>query len=292
MQRVVVLAGFGIMGQGIVKNILYYCNNFKIYLYQPRIQILESNNLKMVQTLDDVQEKIYAIISCLPDDEATSRFWSSVDVVKKIRKNHCYCIEMSTGSYEQMMKNSEFVEYNEGKYVECPVTGSRKGAESRNLTLFVHDRYACELSGFFNLFSKKTIKFSEFGNATKFKLLYNCWGFTILYTLKLFYPYLITIFGKDRETVYEALSNYGWMSSICKDKLLDLDNNTLVSFKYSHMMKDINYGNKLLDLDDPVWKEMTAFYQQLLDNVDTSEDYVKVVLKNRGEENATVTPEY
>ncbi len=275
MVKSVLFLGYGIISKGIMGNIRRKRPDLKIYVYsRHHISGAESDNLIFFRDVEEIIGTPEVIISCVADDKDSEEAWGQPWLISYIKEYSPYCIEMSTLSYDYILKWHERIIKYGGKSIESPLTGSKSGAESGTLSLFMYNDFRIELDEFFSLFSKKKYYFSHKGEPAKFKLLYNMWGGVILYQAAEFLPVIEHEFS-DKETVYEILSNDGWMAPVCKSILPRVKDRSYqqVNFRYKHMIKDMAYGQKLfeypLDAFDLVLSKY-IYYNKKSDDLDFS----------------------
>lgn len=237
----ILFLGYGIMASRMIKHLAK--NKYDVYVYTRSYK--ESKDFKFIYDLSQIPKDTSIIISCLSDDKSCEEVWNNDFIQKLIKNNKCICIEHSTISYEFAMELNDNITSIGGEFVECPVTGSKDGAENGKLVLFIsnQDERVIEV---LKSYSSKHHYFENVGEATKFKLLYNFWGATMWYFTAEFAPIIKSSFSNIDKPI-EILSNNGPMASLCASKLRPIIEERFedVHFKLEHMKKDMEYGYEL-----------------------------------------------
>ncbi|MBC1474401.1 hypothetical protein HB852_07200 [Listeria grandensis] len=213
--------------------------------------ILSKHREKSGEVINDLREMKISpniILGCFKNWQDSKKFWFKNSVGILINRNNSICIEMSTLSEEYVQGWYKHIESCRGYGVESPITGSKNGGKQGTLSAFLYYRDGIknqEIRLFFDSFCKNIYIFSNLSNPTKFKLLYNAWGASILYSLKEFAP-MIQSLEADTFLAQTILKSDGWMSLVCSAKLDQVleGNFDDVHFKLGYMVKDLIYASE------------------------------------------------
>jgi 3-hydroxyisobutyrate dehydrogenase and related beta-hydroxyacid dehydrogenases len=245
----ILIVGYGTITKGLIKN---YCeqSDIELYLFSRHFHA----NIKDVTVINDFnllnKFDFKVILTCFRNDDFAKEFYKNLDGNSSFFKNKII-IDLSTSQVKEIVKRKKLVENQDGFFVESPFTGSREGSEQGKLSLFVHypdfnDSLKKLVKYVLSIISSKTYVFEESGNPTKFKLLYNFWGASILLTLKYFNPRYLEFNEKDLVTANSIVKTDGWMSLVCSSKLdiINADSFDDIHFKAELMLKDLIYATE------------------------------------------------
>lgn len=278
--KLILIIGLGTITKGIVKNLIR--GNFKnIKIYSAHYNHPQYLGVPIINRLDDLNASILnaaVILFCFHDDIMAEKFLKSIDL--SCLKNSII-IDMTTSKIHSIISRKNIVEINNANYIECPFTGSREGSENGSLVLFIYKEKLNEnnerlLRLFFDCISAKQYLFSYSGNPTKFKLIYNFWGATILVSLKYFNPEKFNFNREDLDLVKKIFSNTGWMSKVVSSKLeyICRDDFEDIHFKAELMLKDLTYAIDEIDvLEGEYYVSVLEEYKKIEDK---SKDYTIV----------------
>jgi 3-hydroxyisobutyrate dehydrogenase-like beta-hydroxyacid dehydrogenase len=267
------------VGKGIITKELYGLLK-PIPQYDTWIYRRNSSNEVDPQITDDINQALdnaTVIISCVPNDNASKSFWHNQDVVNYLINKQPVCIEMSTLSYNFARELYEYFKEIKCRFIEMPFTGSKKGARTGKLSLFIKSNFvlSAEIESFLDVISTKKYIFHEAGKPTLFKLFYNIWGFCYLYFLSEFGPIIEECF-QDESDVIEILKTDGWMSGVCQGKLDNFLNNDYsnTAFPLKHAVKDIDYALDVFSkFKMPVTKRIAEIYHSIMSTKIENSDF-------------------
>jgi len=267
------------VGKGIITTELYGLLK-PMSQYDPWIYRRNASNevdFKITHHIKQALDNTAMIISCVPDDNASEFFWKNQDVINYCNNKQPVCIEMSTLSYNYARKLHEYFTEIKCRFVEMPFTGSKQGAHTGKLSLFLKSNFelSTEIKSFLNVISIKKYVFHEEGKPTLFKLFYNIWGFSYLYFLSEFGPIIKECF-QNEDNVIEILKTDGWMSGVCRGKLDSflIDNYSDTSFSLNHAIKDIDYALDIFSkFEMPVTRNIAKMYHLVLNSENGNSDF-------------------
>lgn len=280
----ILIIGLGTITKALIEHISKN-KEFRVTVYSEHYKGYY-NNLQVYNDISKVNlEKISIIITCFRNDKIGNDFWNKVSIFSKNLEGKLI-VDMSTSQIETVKKRKKYIEHMGAYYVECPFTGSKEGSENGKLNLFVYheeleENLNAKLEKLFLCISMHVYNFSENGVPTKFKLIYNYWGATILLTLKYFNPELFDFNKHDMILVKKILQKVGWMSKVVSDKLEKINNQEFdnIHFKAELMVKDLNYA--MLDIGE--FRE-DEYYKRILDEYlkieNLEKDYTIIAKKN------------
>lgn len=273
----ILMIGYGTITSALISHIIKL-NNVEIVVWT-RKRKKDLTDCCLVENVEEALGKndIDIILSCVPDDTASYEAWNNQYIGKYIKSNHPICVEMSTLSFKYVCTWHEYIEELSGKPVEMPFTGSRKGAKNGNMIVFIFTKYYEDITYFLKIISCKQYLFKSKGEATKFKLLYNFWGASMLRELSLLYPILKNEFT-DFKMVKEIIMNDGWMSLLCKSVIRKAENERVIDFKLKYMHKDVQEFQEIAEKYSFInYDEISKFYLKLVKDLDGEEDFSKAI---------------
>ncbi|CAM3119742.1 hypothetical protein STFE110948_02985 [Streptobacillus felis] len=239
----VLIIGYGVITKGIIKNLIAK-SNCNIYIYSKHQK--GPNFINDINSLNNLNLYFKYIISCFKNDEEALNFIKNKEL-SNIFYNTIF-IDLTTSSVKSILEKRNYIELKNGKFIECPFTGSKEGSDRGELILFAHIpidlKENRELNKFLKCFCKDIFYFTEIQNPTKFKLIYNLWGAYILYSLKLFNPLKFDFNFEDMNICLKIVKKFGWMSLVSNSKLDIINNDDFndINFKMEYMIKDIKYS--------------------------------------------------
>ncbi|KAK9747767.1 hypothetical protein RND81_02G013800 [Saponaria officinalis] len=168
--------GLGIMGKAMAMNLLN--NGFKVTVWNrtlSKCDELVEHGASVGETPAAVIKKCKYTIAMLSDPSAAILVAVGKDgVVEAISDGKCY-IDMSTVDADTSMKISEAVTSKGGRFLEAPVSGSKKPAEDGQLIILAAGEKGLyeEAIPIFDVLGKKSFFLGQVGNGAKMKLVVN-----------------------------------------------------------------------------------------------------------------------
>ncbi|KAM7270294.1 hypothetical protein ACFE04_029508 [Oxalis oulophora] len=168
--------GLGIMGKAMALNLLK--NGFKVTVWNrtlSKCDELVEHGASIGETPAAVIKKCNFTIAMLSDPAAAlSVVFDKDGVVETIGSGKSY-IDMSTVDAETSVKISEGIIAKGGRFLEAPVSGSKKPAEDGQLVILAAGDKALyeEIIPAFDVLGKKSFYLGEVGNGAKMKLVVN-----------------------------------------------------------------------------------------------------------------------
>lgn len=266
----ILIIGLGTITKGVVENISQN-KEFRIIIYSEHYKGYYKN-IQVYNNMSEVNlENVSIVITCFRNDKRGNDFWNKVAIFSQ-KFSGKLIVDMSTSQIDNVKKRKKNIEHMGAYYVECPFTGSKEGSEKGKLNLFVYhedldESLKIKLEKLFLSISTHVYIFSENGVPTKFKLIYNYWGASILLTLKYFNPELFDFNEHDMLLIKEILKKVGWMSKVVSDKLNKINNEEFdnIHFRAELMLKDLKYA--MLDIGK---FQEGEYYKRVL------EEYLKI----------------
>lgn len=244
----VLVSGYGVMTRHLLPHLLAD-TGLEVVIHSRHLTASPGGAVTLVDLATIPRTIATVILGCFESDERSREFWQSPEVVELISRQLSCCIELSTLSQGWIQEWHKHVRALGGHDVECPVTGSREGARAGQLSAFLYQpSQDLRASQVLSLFVRRIYQFQEPGGPARFKLLYNAWGATLLYTLKAFVPQFKEL-GADFATAIEILRSDGWMSQVVDSKVdrMLAQNFADPDFHVAHMIKDVRYASRLFD---------------------------------------------
>lgn len=167
------VVGLGIMGLGIANNLIK--NGFDVYAFNrssAKYDLLEGS-FNVCKNPKELADNINVVFDVTADDDSSNQVWFGENSLSMSENEFIGCLS-STLSLDYISNIKNRVQ-NNIKLVDAPLTGSRAGAETGNLTLLLggEEKIIDSLKTVFNAISSKQINFGNFGNGTRFKLILN-----------------------------------------------------------------------------------------------------------------------
>lgn len=184
--RTVAVLGAGIIGRGMIKNLIQAGFELRLYnrsltklsdFHGPRVEVCSSPLL--AATGADV------VIAAVSDDAASREAWFGPNGAVYGMHQRSVAIECSTLSLAYIDDWCSRLSALGVITVDCPVTGSKSGADSGTLSLFFggDDALRDQLSSVLTAIGDDVYVFGAAGQGARFKLAYNMMGGTILVAL-------------------------------------------------------------------------------------------------------------
>eukprot|EP00252_Welwitschia_mirabilis_P014863 TRINITY_DN32914_c0_g1_i1.p1 TRINITY_DN32914_c0_g1~~TRINITY_DN32914_c0_g1_i1.p1 ORF type:complete len:294 (+),score=80.86 TRINITY_DN32914_c0_g1_i1:106-987(+) len=168
--------GLGIMGKAMAENLLK--NGFSVTVWNrtlPKCEELVGKGASLGTTPAEVVRKCKYTIAMLADPHAAlSVVFNKDGVLEQMSPEKCY-IDMSTVDADTSKKIGKAIIEKHGRYLEAPVSGSKKPAEDGQLIILAAGDKTLndEITPVFNVLGKRTFFLGEVGNGAKMKLVVN-----------------------------------------------------------------------------------------------------------------------
>lgn len=240
--------GIGIMGEGMVRNLQKHGFNLRLYnRTAQKAQALVNKTTTAHHTPAEAAQGADVIISCILDDEASRIVWFGDNGATLTAKNAAICIEMSTLSAPYIDDWSKEIQKKGLRAIDCPVTGSKKGAQEAALSLFLggDTNDIAAVQPVFSAISTQQFHFGGHGSGSRFKLVYNLLGGSILVALAEAIGFAEKL-GLDKEQVLRVFSEseQSWSSAAARSKGTQLAtrNHSNISVTLDIIRKDVSYA--------------------------------------------------
>lgn len=243
----IALLGTGIMGSGMAGNLLKA--GFPLTVWNrtaAKAQPLVAVGAVLATSPAEAAAGADIIFSVVGDDDSSRPVWLGPEGALAGATNpHAICIECTTISLGWARELADAVTRAGLRFIDCPLTGGRTGAEAGTLTLLVgaEESVLAEARPALNAISSKIIVFGPPGAGTGFKLLYNLMGATQMVAMA---EALLTAekLGLNMESVIEGLTTGFTASPGVKNfvrRMVDHDHD-FVNFSAHWMRKDAAYA--------------------------------------------------
>ncbi len=243
----IALLGTGIMGFGMAANLLKA--GFPLAVWNrtaAKAQPLLEQGATLAASPAEAAAGADIIFSIVGEDQASRQVWLGPEGALTGATNpNAICIECTTISQQWVHDLADAVAQAGLRFIDCPVTGGRGGAEAGTLTLLVgaEESVLADARPALDAISSKIIVFGPPGAGTGFKLLYNLMGATQMVALA---EALLTAekLGLNMDSVIEGLTSGFTASPGVKafvGRMVNHDHE-FVNFSAHWMRKDAAYG--------------------------------------------------
>jgi len=263
--KTIAVLGYGTMGRGLVQNLR--SKGFKLRLYNRTPSKIETTDHYVIcSTPAMAVSNANYVLSCVSDDNASTDVWfTGKYAATSALKKGTIVIEMSTLSTHYIKKWKEKMKKIGCKPIDAPMTGSKIGAESGNLVLFIggNKKDINQASAIFKSISKKYYHLGSVGAGTKFKLMFNLINATCLVALSEAF-YVSTKLELDLDKVLQIFKeNGGWIAKISQvmgDSIVTgLHEHNDVFMRLEHLKKDITY--LLREINVPLGSKIKEIFE-------------------------------
>ena len=244
--------GTGIMGAGMARNLIDA--GFEVTVWNrtsAKAKPLVEAGAQLAATPAQAASEADVIITIVGDDRSSRQVWLGGDgVLAGQIKPNAIAIECTTLSLQWVEEQAQILTEAGLRFIDCPVTGGRGGAEAGTLTLLVgaDDDVLTAARPVLDAFSDRIIHFGLPGKGTAFKLLYNLMGSVHMVALAEGLC-LAEKAGLDMDQVVEGLTT-GYTGSpgvqAFAQRMADSDHDD-VNFSARWMYKDAAYALKMAD---------------------------------------------
>ncbi len=242
--------GLGIMGAGMARNLLEAGYDLAVYNRTvAKAQPLVRAGATLATTPREAAMEADVIITIVGDDDSSRKVWLGEDGVLAGRPNpNALAIESTTVSLGWVRELHHTVTRAGLRFIDCPVTGGRRGAESGTLTLLVGAE-ADTLDAarpILESYSQEIIHFGPPETGTAYKLVVNLMGSVQMAALAEGLL-LAEKAGLDMERVVEGLTSGAVASPLVKGWAARTTQREYdeVNFSAKWMHKDADYGLKM-----------------------------------------------
>ena len=244
--------GTGIMGAGMARNLIDAGLDVTVWnRTQAKAEPLAAAGATLAETPAQAVADADIIIAIVGDDRSSRQVWLGQDGVLAGRfKPNAIAVECTTLSLQWVEELHQILTDAGLRFIDCPVTGGRGGAEAGTLTLLIgaDDDVLADARPVLDVFSSRIIHFGAPGKGTAFKLLYNLMGSVHMVALAEGLC-LAEKAGLDMAQVVEGLTT-GYTGSpgvkAYAQPMADSDHDE-VNFSARWMYKDAAYALKMAD---------------------------------------------
>mgnify|MGYP001814403241 CR=1 FL=1 len=249
MTRIAFL-GTGLMGTGMARNLIKA--GYRVTVWNrtaTKTDSLLAAGAAVATSPAAAVSNANVIVTIVGDDDSSRAVWLGANgVLAGSPHPNAICIESTTVSLQWIMELNRTLSQAGLRFIDCPVTGGRQGAEEGKLTLLVGTQNSVldEARPVLETYSQKIIHFGPPGTGTTFKLIYNLMGATQLVALS---EGLLAAekAGLKIEPVLEGLTS-GFTASpgvvAFAERMANQDHD-FVNFSAYWMRKDTDYALKM-----------------------------------------------
>ncbi|WP_163970965.1 NAD(P)-dependent oxidoreductase [Oceanobacillus halotolerans] len=137
--KTVGVIGCGLMGQGIVKNLLK--NNFIVYINdinEDAIEKLVNEGAKATESIEEIASKVECLILSLPSPQLIKQIMlDEQNGAISFMQPGSYILDMSTNDVGATREIHDKAQSKNIEFFDCPLSGGPSGADSGTLTIMV-----------------------------------------------------------------------------------------------------------------------------------------------------------
>jgi 3-hydroxyisobutyrate dehydrogenase len=264
--------GTGIMGAGMAHNLLEAGHSLTVWnRTAAKAQPLVEAGARWANSPAEAAAEVDVIISIVGDDEASREVWlGAAGVLSGQPKSNAIAIESTTISLGWVQELHQTLTRAGLRFIDCPVTGGRMGAEEGTLTLLVgaEAEVLAAAQPVLDAYSQSILHFGPPGTGTVYKLVANLMG--AVHAVALAEGVLMAKkAGLNMERVVEGLTSGAVASPLVKAfaELMANGEHDSVHFSARWMHKDAAYAVKManeLGQAIPMSAVATQIYQMAL----------------------------
>jgi 3-hydroxyisobutyrate dehydrogenase len=250
MQRIAVL-GSGIMGGGIVRNLLKA--GFPLTVYnrtRDRAQPVLDAGAAWADSPKEAAAGADIVISVVGDDAASRSMWLGDQGALAAMRQGAIAVECTTLSVGWVRELAQHAQAHAVRFADAPMAGSKLAAAAGQLTLFVGAEPGLfeELQPVLAKFSNNIIHFGPVGTGAMYKLINNMIAAAQVTALAEGIA-MAEKAGLDMQTVLKAITSGAIGSGIVKMKVQQVveRNHTDTHFALRWMHKDLTYALRAAD---------------------------------------------
>ncbi len=242
--------GTGIMGTGMAHHLLKAGYELTVYnRTRAKTQLLVEAGATLAHTPGQAAAEADIIISIVGDDHSSRQVWLGADgVLAGPPRQNTIAVESTTLSLAWVRELHSTLTAAGLRFIDCPVTGGRGGAENGTLTLLVgaEEETLAEARPALATYSQQIIHFGPPGSGTAYKLVANLMG--AVHAVALAEGILLAEkAGLNMVKVVEGLTSGAVASPLVKafaERMVNNDHDN-VHFSARWMHKDADYALKM-----------------------------------------------
>jgi 3-hydroxyisobutyrate dehydrogenase-like beta-hydroxyacid dehydrogenase len=280
MKKIAVI-GLGIMGHGIADNFLK--NDYEVFVWnrnKDKATDLVNKGAKLVDSPNEAAHHADMVFEVTANDESSREIWLGYNGILSTPFTYppkflITCATLSVSWVEELAQKAKQTNI---EFFDMPMTGSRVGAESGQLTLFVggNEDALSQIKPDLQAIAKDVKYFGSVGSGTKYKLVLN--------TLQAIHMIgfgeamkLAKAAGLDESKTAEALKERpgGVITNIAADSYFQPP--VAVTFSVDWITKDLNYATKMAgDLKHALLNDVLKIYKKSVEDGKGPEDWTEV----------------
>lgn len=240
--------GLGIMGAPMASNLIRTGHNVSVYnRTKSKTTEFPEMGAKVYETLRQIIENCDIVFACVSDPKAAREIVFGPDGILKYVNNKKAYVDMSTVDPETAQEISTAIRAQGGRFLEAPVSGSKKPAEAGELIIMCAGDRSLYVDCYtmFEAMSKKWFFMGEVGTGAKMKLVVNAIMGAHMAALAEGMA-LAERCDLDQVTLLEILSLGALSSPLVTSKGSQiLESNFPRQFPLAHQQKDLRLAMKL-----------------------------------------------
>jgi 3-hydroxyisobutyrate dehydrogenase len=245
MNRIAVL-GLGIMGSGIARNLLG--KGFPVVVWNrtpARAEPFRALGAEAAESPADAARGAEVVIDVVTDVEASREVWTGARGALAAMSPSAAAVECATLSVHWIRELDALARERKLAFLDCPMTGSKQGAEKGTLTLLVgaDETELARVRPVLEAFSQRIFRFGPPGAGTAYKLVNNLMlAAQTLVTGEAIA--LVERHGINPAAAAEAIRAGAMASPIVRAKLPEIlaRDYSDTQFALRWMLKDLRYG--------------------------------------------------
>ncbi|MBD0692980.1 NAD(P)-binding domain-containing protein [Streptomyces sp. CBMA123] len=244
----IVVAGYGALTSGILPH-LAALPATRVALTSRHLTQAPHAAVPLIGPAELTDQRPDVVLGCFENDARSRNFWTNQHVTAAIATHRPACIELSTISPERAVQWHRETAALGATTWECPVTGSRPGAQAGTLSAFLYAAAPnASAKRALAAFTRHRYRFTAPGNPARFKLIFNAWGAALLHAASAFARRLPEHLGEDYPVAARIVTTDGWMAALAAQKLPRFEQRAYgdPDFAVHHMIKDLRYARDLL----------------------------------------------
>jgi 3-hydroxyisobutyrate dehydrogenase-like beta-hydroxyacid dehydrogenase len=278
MKKVAVI-GLGIMGHGIADNFLK--NGYEVIAWNrtsDKTKDLIAKGARLAKSPKDASEQADVVFEVTADDESSRKVWLGDDGILAGAKPGQFVVTCATLSVDWVNELAKHCEAKHLNFFDMPMTGSRVGAETGQLVLFVggDENTLHDIRQDLSAIAKDVKYFGAIGSGTKYKLILN--------TLQAIHIAgmgqalrMAKAVGLDERKTAEALMERpgGVVTKIAWESYLQQPDP--ITFSVEWITKDLGYALKMLDEQAyPLLEDVLKIYKEAIEKGLSQADWTKI----------------
>lgn len=245
--------GCGLMGKGMVKNLLNNGHEVSVYDVNPSaLKYMSNMGAHLVESIEEIAADSTFLLTSLPSSEILEQTLLSEFGAINFMKPDTFILDMSTTDVKLTQSLHQMANKKGISFFDCPVSGGPQGAEQGTLTIMVggNHKNIKAITPILEVLGSEIVYIGESGSGQIVKL---CNNMIVAGTITLLSEVFIT--GEEAGVSTSKLAEVLGKGS-AQSKVLSVFGPNLVNdeyenvlFQLNHMVKDIDLYMSLVEQD-------------------------------------------